>query len=564
MLACDTVIIGSGAGGLAAAVALARAGERVLVLEQHYLPGGWCHSFHLDRYRFSPGVHYVGQLHPGGSLRAIYEGLGVASDLTFFEIDPKGYDHCQLAGVRFDYPKGKEPLADALKAQFPSEARGIDDYVDLVEKVCAGLNDLFNAHGFWDTVRLPYRMRYVGRYGGYSLERILRDRISDPALRSILGVQCGDHGLTPAQATFGLHAAVQGHYFGGAFYPRGGGATIARAMCRALKRHGGEIKLQARVEKIMVEGRGGQRRAIGVRLADGTEIRARRVVSNADPLVTFRHLLDEDQISSGLRKKLDRTRWSASALSLFLAVDADLKNMGFNSGNNWYSDSLDHEETYRNLMSADVFERDRFPGIFVNVTTMKDPTAFDGRHHTIEAFTFVPYDPFARWEGLPPDRRPPDYESFKERLTGTFLRTLDHYAPGLSRQVVFQAIGTPATNHYYVNATQGNAYGTEKSLKQLGPFAFKLRSEIPGLYLCGASTLSHGISGATTSGLMLAAELLDCRPTELLTEKGSTLHTYLADDSTDWPESLRSSRSRRAAAASTGTATMLIDPPSSG
>ncbi len=56
----DTVIIGSGAGGMTAALALAQAGQRVCVLEQHDVPGGWCHSFTLEGYRFSPGVHYLG------------------------------------------------------------------------------------------------------------------------------------------------------------------------------------------------------------------------------------------------------------------------------------------------------------------------------------------------------------------------------------------------------------------------------------------------------------------------------------------------------------------------
>ena len=58
----DAIVIGSGAGGLTVAVALANAGQKVLVLEQHYLPGGWTHSFSLGGYRFSPGVHYLGQL----------------------------------------------------------------------------------------------------------------------------------------------------------------------------------------------------------------------------------------------------------------------------------------------------------------------------------------------------------------------------------------------------------------------------------------------------------------------------------------------------------------------
>ena len=83
----DAIIIGSGAGGLTAAVALAQVGKKVLVLEQHDRPGGWTHSFTLNGYRFSPGVHYIGDLHEGGHFRNIYEELGVSQDLTFCELN---------------------------------------------------------------------------------------------------------------------------------------------------------------------------------------------------------------------------------------------------------------------------------------------------------------------------------------------------------------------------------------------------------------------------------------------------------------------------------------------
>ena len=63
----DVIIIGSGAGGLAAAICLAREGKKVIVIEQHDVPGGWCHSFYLKGHRFTPGVHYIGQLDKGQS-----------------------------------------------------------------------------------------------------------------------------------------------------------------------------------------------------------------------------------------------------------------------------------------------------------------------------------------------------------------------------------------------------------------------------------------------------------------------------------------------------------------
>ena len=85
---CDTLVVGSGSGGLAAAVALAQAGQKVQVLEQHYLPGGYMHSFQLGGFRFSPGVHYLGQLQEGGEFRNTLEGLGLAEHLTMLRLNP--------------------------------------------------------------------------------------------------------------------------------------------------------------------------------------------------------------------------------------------------------------------------------------------------------------------------------------------------------------------------------------------------------------------------------------------------------------------------------------------
>jgi phytoene dehydrogenase-like protein len=116
----DAIVIGSGSGGLTAALALARAGRRVAVFEQHELPGGYSQSFTIGGFSYSPGIHYIGQLGPGGGVRRIYEGLGVANDLEFFELDPDGYDRAVVGDERFDIPKGRASFAERLRARFPS------------------------------------------------------------------------------------------------------------------------------------------------------------------------------------------------------------------------------------------------------------------------------------------------------------------------------------------------------------------------------------------------------------------------------------------------------------
>lgn len=524
----DTIVIGSGAGGLTAAAALAKHGQRVLVLEQHYLPGGWMQSFSLGGYRFSPGVHYVGECQSGGFLRRLYEGLGVSADLEMCEMNPEGYDHLQVADARISVPRGQDRWLGRLIERFPHERRGLLEYFDIVAAVARDVGRADHLLSFPRILALPFLAPGLLRWGHSTQKALLDKTIRDPLLRAFLTAQNGDHGLSPARVSMPVHACTVSHYANGAYYPRGGARSITRAFVLAIRRGGGAIRLRTKVKRILVEGS----RARGVELASGERILANHVVSNADPRVTYGELLPPWACPNE-RAKTRRMQYSASVVSVFAAVAMDLRGRGYDSGNYWY---------YRDADVAGAYERGekRLPdedldSLFLAITTLKDPGHARRGHHTIEMFTFVPYAPFTPWEGTAQGRRGADYEAMKERLGDRLIAAAERVIPGISRAIVFRAVATPLTNGFYCQAPFGACYGTAKSPFQVGAFSFKSRAEIDGLHLCGASTLSHGVAGASISGLMVAQQILGvANRDELLSPPDGTLRVYPAERPEEW------------------------------
>ena len=533
----DTIIIGSGAGGLATALCLARAGQKVAVIEQHYVPGGWCHSFYIDGHRFSPGVHYIGGMDKGESTSILYEGLGIANELVFFRMNKDAYEHCWIGDERIDMPAGIEHLSESLSVIFPKEKKGIQKYLSLVQTVSRELFLIPKMNGFWDNITIPYRTRHLGKYGLFSLKRVIGWHIKDPLLKKVLNIQCGDHGLPPSKASFPLHCALMDHYFKGGFYPMGGGAAIVKAMTNTIKKLGGEIKTGHAVKRILVEGENklSRRKAVGVEMQNGEIIKAKRIVSNADPAATYK-LVGHENLSTKLLKKLNATRYSVTSLMFFISVDMDVREAGLDSGNIWYMPHNDMDKIYEDLTKISILEKDEFDSMFISCSSLKDPLSYNGRHHTIEAVTFIDYDSFKAYHA-DRDERDEKYLKIKERLCEKLMNTFKRILPAVHKNIVHLELGTPITNEYYINSTKGNVYGTEKGFWQTGPFSFTAKTEIENLYMCGSSIMSHGVAGASYSGVKTAAEILGCTEDDLLKkDESQQLRIYDAEDNSQWPD----------------------------
>ena len=495
----DAIVIGSGIGGMTTAATLAKLGQRVLVLEQHVIPGGFTQTFKRPGYQWDVGVHIVGEMtdrsFAGRLLADLTDGR-----LEWESVGPI-YDEFNFPdGFTIQFSDSPEAFRETLIDYFPHERPGIDEYLALVRRVsrAAGRNLQMRA--------LPWYLAPGARRKAAAAaqphitsttQSVLESLIDDPKLRSVLAAQWGYYGVPPSRSSFAMHALMVQHFLHGAFYPVGSAAAIAPALLETVAGADGWTAVRRSVEEIVVR-RG---RAIGVKLDDGAEIEAKRVVSAAGAIPTASMLGD-----TAPNAWSDSYRVPGPAhLSLYLGFSGiDIAAHGAQRYCQWYYDSWDTE-----AISWDV-RPDRAPGaapvVFCSFPSIKDPAhnPGDARHHTGEAITFVPWEPFSGWKDAKWKRRGTEYEDFKGRLTEALLRQYRDLYPELAPHVEHAEMSTPVSTHHFTSAPAGSIYGLATEPDRFVDETLLPETPISGLYLSGADVSTPGVAGALMGGVLAA------------------------------------------------------------
>jgi len=508
----DAIVVGAGIGGLVAAALLARRGLDVLVVDRHAVAGGNATIFSRRGYAFDVGLHYVGGCHAGGALPAVLEAAG-AGDVRFLELDPSGYDELLLPGLRLLVPRGLEAWRDRLCERFPRERRGIDRYGRLLAELKRGL-DVWHRPGalLASSLRSPHLLRWsLSSFGAF-----LGSCTRDPLLSGALAAQHVGYALPPSRASTLVGAGIALHYLEGAWYPAGGGQVLADALADSIRRHGGRLALRTAARRILLE-RG---TVAGVELEDRDGrrvVRAPVVISNADLKHTLLGLVGE----GGLRPATARRAraWDmAPALGVaYVGLRGDLRTAGHPARNAWVLPRLDLESEYAQAAAGRLPDE---PGLFVTVASLKDPAhagLAPAGVTNVQLMGVAPSAP-AAWgvtEAEADDgryRRQPAYLERKREYGERLLASAARLWPDVAARVEYLELSTPLTHRRYTGSTGGTGYGLAATPAQMLWRRPGARTEIRGLYLCGASCRSgHGIVGAALSGVFAAGAVLPGR-----------------------------------------------------
>ena len=499
----QAIVIGSGAGGLSAALSLTRNGLSVLLLEAMPSLGGYMNPFRRRQYTFDTGLYYLGQLGKGEPFWNLLEALGIADTVGFVELDPDEIDRYVFPDYEFRRCKGKERFREKLFKDFPREERGLNKFFGVFDKLLKAIDTSMSLKGGLLRM-LGFLLKHpvMLKYSRVPYQKLLDEVTSDKRLQAVLTGHCIDYGLPPTRASVIIALDVLNHFLNGAYYPKGGSGAFRDAFVSALRRNGAEMKTNSRV--VRIEKRGNE---FQVETETGEQHTARVVISNADPVITLGKLIDPQLVPAKIQKKVRLLRPSIGAFYAFIGTDLDLPALGISSANIHHYEQFDINRIYEGIRSSTLQEK--ILHYLMTSPSVKDPDGGHAppNHHTVEIVTLVDYHVFEKWSNSPSLKRGDEYKALKERIGEGLVKAAERYIPNLSGHLDCVEYATPLTNEYWVNAVKGGCLGPEQTPDQVGPGRFSsFTAGIEGLFLVGAGTIGGGIMPCVASGVLAGAK----------------------------------------------------------
>ena len=515
----DAIVVGGGHNGLVSAAYLARAGRRVLVLERREIVGGAAMSEEIfPGFRFSVFSYVVSLLRPEiiRDLDLPRHGLHILPLESTVTPLPNG----DYLGQWGDHDQNRRELArhslrdaeayDEFGRLMYQMARAVKPFIAMTPPDPASLapRDLKGL------LKLGSQLRGLGAERFHALHKLLTMSSADyldewfetEALKAtksasgIIGTFLGPR--SPGTAYVLLH-----HYMGeidGVFrawgFAKGGNGSVSAAIAAAAREHGAEIRTGAPVARVLVD----NGRATGVVLENGDEIRAKLVVSSADPRRTFMQLVGAEHLPDEFASAIRNFKFRGSSGKVNLAL-SELPNFTCLPGRGPHlrgaisiSPSVDYlERAYDDAKYGAVSKK---PYMDIVIPSMIDPSMAPPGRHVMSIFVqYVPYHVNGGWT-----------DARREAFGDTVIDTLAEYAPNVKSAILHRQVITPADIERIVGISEGNIFHGELALEQMFflrpvPGWAKYATPVHGLYQCGSGTHpGGGVMGASGRNAAMA------------------------------------------------------------
>ncbi|OHD27997.1 MAG: hypothetical protein A2086_13990 [Spirochaetes bacterium GWD1_27_9] len=472
----DIIIIGSGAGGLTTAAFASQRGYKVLVLENHSIPGGYLHGFKRKGFFFDSAVYSIAGCGENGYVKYLLKKLGLQDRLNFIEYN--SIYKLMTPSDEFVLPVGYDNFLSYFSKLFPEEKNNIKSMLE--EMVY--LYDILETDKFGKKLDDKALFGIIQKWGKKSYKEFIDSFVNNEKLRKALYSLWLFCALPESKAS-SLYAVLMlsVHIIESSHYIEGGSDKLALILADYIKQNGGELLYSSLVSQIVVE----NGVATSVKLADGRKYSGKVIISNASAKQTLQKMIsNQDSLSSIVKRRIEKLEPSLSTYALYIAakINKDVTSPFKEANQIFYLEEDDNDKIFEGCISKETECFKNF--IITEIPYIQKPDV-----RTFNIYSLISYDRNADWKEI------------KKELTEKALQKVRKILGDYIKEIVVVESGTPKTFYRYTLNDKGAMYGFENTKDPYKGAKMDNTTGIKNLFLAGHWTKPGGsIYNAMTSG----------------------------------------------------------------
>lgn len=490
----DVIIIGSGISGLVCGTCLASGGVSVLVLEQHFIPGGATTMFKRGDFWFEGGGHRItGISNPGGIFYELFKKIG--KKINFTTIEPS---YVVKIGERTLYAcLDVEKYKANLIALFPEQKQNIVRFISDMQRISESAK--YVSSGKVNLFTLLTKHRLFVQYAEKTTSEFIKNYFTDSELINFVTAVGNYTTLSIKDQSFFTFANIwAAHHLGeGMSLINGGTKVLVDTLVEYIDSNNGQVVISKDVDRIIIE----NGRAIGVCTKEGEQIRAKVVVSTVSNEETYFKLVGSEYLKPEFVNKIKKQTQSGALFQLFLGIK-ELDGRGLENTTTFILSTGESSDHLKKIYNWDI---DAICQGGVITVEGKENSPQGTRSINISAL--CPFDRSKDWYFG--ENSWPNYDQFKEKIAQKLIQTMSHCIPNLENRIIVKNTATPLTMFRYTRATKGGLQGLAHTVAQSGKKRGSLKSPIKNLYRAGqyvfpgAGIVTVAISGKLCSELVI-------------------------------------------------------------
>lgn len=484
-------VIGSGFGGLSAAIRLAASGFQVEIFEKRDLPGGRAYVYKDKGFTFDAGPTVITAPECLEELFTL-TGRKMSDYVELMPVTPF-YRLFWEDGYQFDYSNNTEELFSQIKKKSPDDVEGYKKFLEYSKEVFDEGYTKLAATPFlhlWSMVKVSPQLLKLSAYR--SVYSTISKYIKDEQLKQAFSFHSLLVGGNPFN-TSSIYTLI--HFLErnwGVYFPKGGTGALVQALVRYFEDLGGKIHYESEISEIKTA----NGKITGVVTKSGRSWDCQAVVSNGDVVHTYKDLLKSEPLAAPKARDLIQKHFSMSLFVLYFGTKKKYPNLAHHN--------ILFGPRYKELLT-DIFSKGVLPddfSLYLHAPSISDPDLAPPGHEC-----FYVLSPVAHLGKLDID-----WEKEGPIYAEKILRYMEEkYMPDLRENIVTQRFFTPKDFVGELNSYNGSAFSLEPRLDQSAYFRQHNRdSKISGLYFVGAGTHpGAGVPGVVNSAKATAGLVVE-------------------------------------------------------